>query len=163
MFVHAILGCDTTFRVHGIGKGIALKKVKSNAQFRELASVFNRENALKDEIVAAGENALLQLHNAGFSESLDSLCYSRFCQRVASGKASLQPENLRKIDKCSVYEKWLSKMAKRPLYDLLPRNSEVHNFTSLKLTERQSRVLGLGLKFRPLLQPPSEAQFDSQI
>ena len=54
-------------------------------------------------------------------------------------------------------------MAKRPLYDLLPRNSEIHNFTSLKLTEQQSRVLGLGLKFRPPIQPPSEAQFDSQI
>ena len=54
-------------------------------------------------------------------------------------------------------------MAKRPLYDLLPRNSEIHNFTSLKLTERQARVLGMGLKFRPSLLPPSEAQFDLQI
>ncbi|XP_073228411.1 uncharacterized protein [Porites lutea] len=54
-------------------------------------------------------------------------------------------------------------MAKRPLYDLLPRNSEIHNFTSLKLTERQARVLGMGLKFRPSLLPPSEAQFDLKI
>ena len=54
-------------------------------------------------------------------------------------------------------------MAKRPLYDLLPRNSEIHNFTSLKLTERQARVMGMGLKFRPSLLPPSEAQFDLQI
>ncbi|KAL9959946.1 hypothetical protein ACROYT_G033325 [Oculina patagonica] len=54
-------------------------------------------------------------------------------------------------------------MAKRPLYDLLPRNSEIHNFTSVKLTEWQSRVLGMGLKFRPSLRPPSEAQFDLQI
>ncbi|XP_073254801.1 uncharacterized protein [Porites lutea] len=54
-------------------------------------------------------------------------------------------------------------MAKRPLYDFLPRNSEIHNFTSLKLTERQARVLGMGLKFRPSLLPPSEAQFDLQI
>lgn len=59
----------------------------------QVASVFNSENALKDE-VAAGEKALLQLHNAGSPESLDSLRYSRFCQRVAPGKASLQPENL---------------------------------------------------------------------
>ena len=54
-------------------------------------------------------------------------------------------------------------MARRPLYDLLPRNTEIHNFTSVNLTERQSRVLGMGLKFRPSLRPPSEAQFDSQI
>ena len=63
----------------------------------------------------------------------------------------------RKIDGCSAHEKWLFKMAKRPLYDLLPRNSEIHNFTSLKLTERQGRVLGMGLKFRPSLLPPSES------
>ena len=69
----------------------------------------------------------------------------------------------RKIDRRPAHEKWLFKMAKRPLYDLLPRNSEIHNFTSLKLTERQARVLGMGLKFRPSLLPPSEAQFDLQI
>ena len=69
----------------------------------------------------------------------------------------------RKIDRRSAHEKWLFKMAKRPLYDLLPRNSEIHNFTSLKLTERQASVLGMGLKFRPSLLPPSEAQSDLQM
>ena len=54
-------------------------------------------------------------------------------------------------------------MAKRPLFDLIPRNSEIHNFTSVQLTDRQSRVLGMGLKFRPSLRPPSVAQFDLQI
>ena len=38
--VHALLGCDTTSRVHGIGKGIALKKPKINAQFRQMVGVF---------------------------------------------------------------------------------------------------------------------------
>ena len=50
----------------------------------------------------------------------------------------------RKIDRRSAHEKWLFKMAKRPLHDLLPRNSAIHNFTSLKLTDRQARVLGMG-------------------
>lgn len=45
LFVHALLGCDTTSRVHGIGKGIALKKAKTNAQFRQLAGVFNRSDS----------------------------------------------------------------------------------------------------------------------
>ena len=54
-------------------------------------------------------------------------------------------------------------MAKRPLYDLLPRNSEFHNFTSLHLSDRQKRIIGLGLKFRPTLQPPDPAQFNMQI
>ena len=54
-------------------------------------------------------------------------------------------------------------MAKRPLYDWLPRNSEIHNFSQVNLTDRQSRVLGTGLKFRPSLKPPSVDQFDLQI
>ena len=54
-------------------------------------------------------------------------------------------------------------MARRPLFDLLPRNSEIHNFTSVQLTDRQSKVLGMGLKFRPSLRPPSAAQFNLQI
>ena len=54
-------------------------------------------------------------------------------------------------------------MAKRPLYDLLPRNSEIHNFTPLYLTGRQKRIIGLGLKFRPTLKPPDLTQFNMQI
>lgn len=94
LFAHAILGCDTTSRVHGIGKGLALKKLQSSSQFRELAGVFNGNNVLKDDVIAAGEKALLHLYNATSTESLDALRYNRYCQRVASGKASLQPENL---------------------------------------------------------------------
>lgn len=54
-------------------------------------------------------------------------------------------------------------MAKRPIFDLVPRNLEFHNFTSVQLTDRQARVIGMGLKFRPAIKPPSEARFDEQI
>ncbi|XP_068686799.1 uncharacterized protein [Montipora foliosa] len=47
--------------------------------------------------------------------------------------------------------------------DLLPRKLELHNLSHVKLTKRQSKVLGMGLKFRPSLKPPTEAQFDLQI
>lgn len=94
LFIHAVLGCDTTSRVHGLGKGIPLKKAKSSAKFRELAGVFNRPDVCKEEIVVAGEKALLELYNAGSYSSLDALRYSMFCQKVATGKASLQPESL---------------------------------------------------------------------
>ena len=73
-------------------------------------------------------------------------------QPLANGLTDLKVKKLprkrfrpRKIDRRPAHEKWLFKMAKRPLYDLLPRNSELHNFTSLKLTERQARVMGMGL------------------
>ncbi|CAM1309852.1 Uncharacterised protein r2_g2002 [Pycnogonum litorale] len=39
-FMHALLGCDTTSQVYGIGKGASLKKFKTSAHFREQANVF---------------------------------------------------------------------------------------------------------------------------
>jgi len=54
-------------------------------------------------------------------------------------------------------------MAKQPLYDWLPRNSEIHNFTNIDLSEQQSRVLGMGPKFRPSLKSPTAAEFDLEI
>ena len=60
LFLHAILGCDTTSRVHGIGKAAALKKYVNSLHFREQAKVFNSSSTV-DDIVAAGENALVYL------------------------------------------------------------------------------------------------------
>lgn len=55
------------------------------------------------------------------------------------------------------------KLARQPLLDFEPRNLEFHNFSSTELTVEQSRALGLGLKFRPTLKPPSETEFLPQI
>ncbi|CAC5408278.1 unnamed protein product [Mytilus coruscus] len=49
-FIHAILGCDTTSQVHGIGKGIALKKWMNNDHFKEHAVFFMSGNKSKDEV-----------------------------------------------------------------------------------------------------------------
>ncbi|CAH3019651.1 unnamed protein product, partial [Porites evermanni] len=94
LFVHALLGCDTTSRGHGIGKGIALKKAKINAQFRQLAGVFNRSDSSREDVIEAGEKALLSVFNAASTESLNSLRYIKYCQKVATGNVCLQPENL---------------------------------------------------------------------
>ena len=79
LFVHAALGCVTMSGIHGIGKSLALKKIMKDAQFQEQAEVFNHEVATKSDIIAAGEKALVCLHNGWSVESLDSLPYSRFC------------------------------------------------------------------------------------
>ncbi|CAH3024292.1 unnamed protein product [Porites evermanni] len=57
LFLHAILGCDTTSRVHGIGKAAALKKYANSLHFREQAKVFNSPSTV-DDIVVVGEKAL---------------------------------------------------------------------------------------------------------
>ena len=94
LFAHALLGCDTTSRVHGIGKDIALKKAKINEQFRQLAGVFNRSDSSREDVIEAGEKALLSVFNAASTESLNSLRYIKYCQKVATGNVCLQPENL---------------------------------------------------------------------
>lgn len=40
LFIHAILGCDTTSHIHGIGKGASLKKFLLDHHFRDQAQVF---------------------------------------------------------------------------------------------------------------------------
>ena len=57
LFAHALLGCDTASRIHGIGKGIALKMMKTNEQLRDQAGVFHREDATKEEVIVAGQKA----------------------------------------------------------------------------------------------------------
>ena len=54
-------------------------------------------------------------------------------------------------------------MANKPILDLLPRNLEFHNLSHATLTATQSRTLGLGLKFRPTLQPPTARVFEGQV
>ena len=41
LFLHAILGCDTTSRLYGIGKGVSLKKFITTDDFRDQALVFD--------------------------------------------------------------------------------------------------------------------------
>ena len=63
LFLHAVLGCDTTSHLYGIGKGTSLKKFKSSRHFREQAKVFATESATPKEISTAGEQALVILYN----------------------------------------------------------------------------------------------------
>ena len=54
-------------------------------------------------------------------------------------------------------------MARKPIFDLLPWNLEFHNLLHITLTPVQSRTLGLGLKFRPSLRPPTARVFECQV
>ena len=94
LFAHAILGCDTTSRLFGIGKPVALKKLKSSEHFRQQASVFKHPCATHDDIVTAGENALVCLYNGKPGDRLDALRLQRFHQKVSSSTTCVKPRNL---------------------------------------------------------------------
>ena len=42
LFIHAILDCDVTSRLFGLGKGLAVKRIKSDLQCCQQANVFNQ-------------------------------------------------------------------------------------------------------------------------
>ena len=73
------------------GKGVALTKIRTDALFREQANVFNRPNASKDEIIVAGKKSILCLYNCSSDEGLDSLRYTKCCQKEATGVTFVQP------------------------------------------------------------------------
>ena len=63
LFLHAILGCDTTSKPSGIGKGASHSAFQKDADFRNSAHVFNKDPGVvsKEEIIAAGEAAIMIL------------------------------------------------------------------------------------------------------
>ena len=54
LFIHAILGCDTTSRLYGLGKGLSLKRFTSSAMFRNNAEQFCKKDATVDDVIDAG-------------------------------------------------------------------------------------------------------------
>ncbi len=94
LFLHAIRGCNTTSRLHGIGKGNALKKFREGRHFHELAKVFDSPLSRKQDIIDAGENAVIVLYNGKPEMSLDTLRYKRYCNKVASSTCYIQPQTL---------------------------------------------------------------------
>lgn len=93
---HALLGCDTTSRVFGLGKQAVLPLLKKSEVFRKKCEVFLDESSSKDEIVKAGEYLLLSLYKARPNEDLTKLRHRIFLEKVSSSNttAFVKPERL---------------------------------------------------------------------
>ena len=83
--------CDTTSRLHGNGKRMSVKKFKSSEEFRRQSHKFLLPNATKEEILEAGEKALLILYNAKKDSSLDSMRHKKFLDKVATKIIQVDP------------------------------------------------------------------------
>ena len=79
--MHAILGCDTTSRLYGLGKALSLKRITSSSLFRDNARQFSKQDATIDEVVDAGDAALVCLYNGKDGDNLDALRYSKVLQQ----------------------------------------------------------------------------------
>ena len=68
LFAHAILICDTTSRVFSMGKGLALKHIRSDNHFITQAEIFLQENAPLADISSAGEAALVCMYTGAVDD-----------------------------------------------------------------------------------------------
>ena len=81
-----------------------MKKLATDLLFYEQAKAFNCPAATKEEIILAGEKALLCLYNSKSpDENLDSLRYTRCCQKVATGTTFGQPKSLPPTSAAAAY------------------------------------------------------------
>ena len=93
-FLHAFLGCDTTSRLFGIGKGSIIKKFRENKSLQQAAIVFDNPNATQAQIDHAGEAAFVVMYNGKKSDTLDGLRYKKYCDKVATSLTQVDPKVL---------------------------------------------------------------------
>ncbi|KAK2721509.1 hypothetical protein QYM36_003708 [Artemia franciscana] len=93
-FSHAVLGCDTTSHLYGIGKGKAVQLLLSNKSFRDSAAIFGDKVASLDDIVAAGERALLILYGCPDVSNLDTARKLIFHRKVSTATTFVHPQEL---------------------------------------------------------------------
>ena len=94
LFLHAFLGCDTTSRLFGIGKGGILKKIKVDAALKQAANVFDKVDASPAEIESAGEKAMVAIYNGKKNDSLNALRLTRYLEKVAKSTSRVEPKSL---------------------------------------------------------------------
>ncbi|EDO31725.1 predicted protein [Nematostella vectensis] len=69
----------------------------------KMADIFHQADAAKNDIAAAGETDLLCLYKGLKDETLDSLRYARFCQKISTGNTQVQPESLPPTSAAAIY------------------------------------------------------------
>ncbi len=90
-FAHAMLGCDTTSSLYGVGKSSILKSMTS---FQTASRIFSNPEASVPSIIEAGECTILKLYSAANGvRSLNDLRLRKFMQKLNHGNF-IHPKSL---------------------------------------------------------------------
>ena len=94
LFAHAITGCDTTSRIHRIGKPTVMKLLSTDLIFRRVSEEFlNSENRFnKNTIATAGETAVKMLYGESGDCNIDKLRSKKFKIKASSKSRITQIE-----------------------------------------------------------------------
>ena len=112
------MGCDTTSRLFGIGKGIILKRIKVNAALKQAADVFDKVSASATEIASAGEKALVAIYNGRKNDSLNNLRLIRYSEKVAKSFTRVEPKSLPPTSAAAKYHSYRGFFSDMPLEKL---------------------------------------------
>ena len=94
LFIHALLGCDTTSGVYGLGKKVAIAKMKTTTLFQEQTQIFMNDGATQDDIAQAGEKAMVCLYKGNPEQSINDFRLQTFAAETSSSMVSVQPSSL---------------------------------------------------------------------
>ena len=91
----AMSGCDSTFRLHGVGKPAVVSLSLKDGIFKDACKIFMTPGSNHQKIVEAGEKALLRICKGKSNEkTLKDVRVRAFTMRVASANAFVQAERL---------------------------------------------------------------------
>ncbi len=107
LFMHAILGCDSTSHVFGTGKGGLLKEsILKKPVFFDVVETFSNGTSTKADVATAGEKAMLMICGAGNEKTLDELRHSKFITKTASGVSAVQVCTIPPTSAAMKYHSW---------------------------------------------------------
>ena len=91
---HVISGCDTTSRIHSVGKPAVLEKYWKGNQFQKLKTIFLDLSANKGNIIDAGEQLMLSITGAIKKEkTMDEKHLVNYYKKLG-GKSAVKPDSL---------------------------------------------------------------------
>ncbi|KAL2082773.1 hypothetical protein ACEWY4_022591 [Coilia grayii] len=95
LFLHAMTGCDTTSRIFGVGKKIALQKLLQGDPFlQSCANAFIIPNQTAEVIDELGCQGMAVLFGGKHTDSLATLRHKTFSKKVASASSFVASERL---------------------------------------------------------------------
>ena len=94
LVIHAFSGCDTTSRIHSVGKPAVLEKYRKSNQFQKLTTIFSDPSANKGDIIDAGEQLMLSISGASKKEkTMDEKRLVDYYKKLR-GKSAVKFESL---------------------------------------------------------------------
>ncbi|ELT89964.1 hypothetical protein CAPTEDRAFT_191939 [Capitella teleta] len=93
LFIHGLLGCDTTSSIYGLGKGmpLALKNASLCRRLFKEADIFLDPTANINDVQQARECAMAIVFGVKNRPSLNDLTYQLFCKKIARINKYVQP------------------------------------------------------------------------